>query len=202
MKAHDGMMITSAPDVMWGPDGVRVFTADDGWVWTFAAVDHWNAECVGWHVCKVRSRFAALEPIAQGLGRRYGSVEADVARGLALRMDHGSQYLSDHFLNQLRYWGIHPSFGFLEEPETNGVVERWNRTLKEQAVYGRVFRETSPRCARPSKRSSNATTSAGASKSWRIARHSKRASNTSYAMPRSANVCPRNRVRYTGHSVH
>ena len=95
---------------------------------------------VGWHVCKVGNRFAALEPIAQGLGRLYGSVEADVARGLALRMDHGSQYLSDHFLNQLRYWGIHPSFAFVEEPETNGVVERWNRTLKEQAVYGRVFR--------------------------------------------------------------
>ena len=42
-------------------------------------------------------------------------------------------------LNQLRYWGTRPSFAFLEEPETNGVVERWNRTLKEQAVYGRVF---------------------------------------------------------------
>ena len=140
MKAHDGTIVTSAPDVMWGTDGVRVFTADDGWVWTFAAVDHWNAECVGWHVCKVGNRFAALEPVAQGLRRHYGSVEADVARGLALRMDHGSQYLSDHFLNQLRYWGIHPSFGFLEEPETNGVAERWNRTLKEQAVYGRVFR--------------------------------------------------------------
>ena len=74
-KAHDGTIVTSAPDVMWGTDGVRVFTADDGWVWTFAAVDHWNAECVGWHVCKVGSRFAALEPIAQGLGRRYGSFE-------------------------------------------------------------------------------------------------------------------------------
>ena len=138
-QAHDGTIVTAAPYVMWGTDGVRVFTAEDGWVWTFAAVDHWNAECVGWHVCKVGSRFAALEPVAQGLGRRYGSVEADVARGLALRMDHGSQYLSDHFLNQLRYWGIHPSFGFLEEPETTGVVERWNRTLKEQAIYGRVF---------------------------------------------------------------
>ena len=109
MKAHEGTIVTSAPDLMWGTDGVRVFTAEDGWVWTFAAVDHWNAECVGWHVCKVGSRFAALEPLAQGLGRRYGSVEADVARGLALRMDHGSQYLSDHFLNQLRYWGIHAS---------------------------------------------------------------------------------------------
>ena len=72
--------------------------AHDGWGWTFAAVDHWNAECVGWHVCTVGIRFAVLEPIAQGLGRLYGSVEADVARGLALRMDHGSQYLSDHIL--------------------------------------------------------------------------------------------------------
>ena len=49
----------------------------------------------------------------------------------------------------------------------------------------------------PSPSSSNATTSAGASRSWRIARRSKRARNTSYAMQRSANVCPRNRVRYT-----
>ena len=139
-QLHDGRpFITAAPHVMWGTDGVRVFTVDDGWVWTFAAVDHWNAACVGWHVCTVGNRFAALEPIAHGLRQRYGSVDAAVARGLALRMDHGSQYLSDHFLHQIRYWGIRPSFGFLEEPETNGVAERWNRTLKEQATYGRVF---------------------------------------------------------------
>ena len=136
---HDGRVITQAPNVLWGTDGVRVFTLDDGWGWIFAAVEHWNAECVGWHVCKVGSRFAALDPIAQGLERLYGSLDADVARGLALRMDHGSQYLSDHFLKQIRYWGIHPSFGFVEEPETNGVVERWNRTLKEQAIHGRIF---------------------------------------------------------------
>jgi len=138
-KTHDGKVITQAPNVMWGTDGVRVFTLDDGWGWIFAAVEHWNAECVGWHVCKVGSRFAALDPIAQGLERLYGSLDADVARGLALRMDHGSQYLSDHFLKQIRYWGIHPSFGFVEEPETNGVAERWNRTLKEQAIHGRIF---------------------------------------------------------------
>ena len=40
MQAHEGTIVTSAPDVMWGTDGVRVFTAEDGWVWTFAAVDH------------------------------------------------------------------------------------------------------------------------------------------------------------------
>ena len=136
---HDGTIGTQAPNLMWGTDGVRVFTVDEGWVWIFAAVEHWNAECVGWHVCKVGSRFAALEPIAQGLLRLYGALHADIARGLALRMDHGSQYLSDHFLNQIRYWGIRPSYGFIEEPETNGVAERWNRTLKEQAIHGRLF---------------------------------------------------------------
>ena len=79
--------------------------ADKGYDVARFVADHWNAECVGWHVCKVGSRFAALDPIAQGLDRRYGSLDADVARGLALRMDHGSQYLSDHFLKQIRYWG-------------------------------------------------------------------------------------------------
>ena len=146
-QTHDGTIVTREPNLMWGTDGVRVFTVDDGWVWTFAAVEPWNAECVGWYVCKVGSRFAALEPIAQGLRRLYGSVDAEVARGLALRMAHGSQYLSDHFLNQIRYWGIRPrsgtggrpSYGFIEEPETNGVAERWNRTLKEQAIHGRIF---------------------------------------------------------------
>ena len=56
-------------------------------------------------------------------------------------MDHGSQYLSDHFLNQVRYWGIHPSFGFLEEPETNGVVERYNQCWRLEKLSYRTLLE-------------------------------------------------------------
>jgi len=71
----------------------------------------------------------------------FGTVCRDAARGVALRMDHGTQYLSDHFLNQIRFWGLAPSFAFVAEPETNGVAERFNRTLKEQAIYGRIFND-------------------------------------------------------------
>lgn len=137
---HDGTITTEAPNVMWGTDATKVFTLDDGWLWVFTAVEHWNAECVGCYVTKQGDRYAALEPISQGLTKLYGSPTADVARGLMLRMDHGSQYLSDHFVNQVRFWGIMPSFAFVAEPETNGVAERFNRTLKEQAIYGKVFR--------------------------------------------------------------
>lgn len=139
-KVHDGKIITLAPNLMWGADGTRVFTLDEGWVWIFTAVEHWNAECVGWHVCKTGDRYAALQPISMALNKLYGSVEQGIARGLSLRMDHGTQYLSDHFLNQIKFWGIAPSFAFVAEPQTNGVVERFNRTLKEQAIHGRAFR--------------------------------------------------------------
>lgn len=139
-ESHPGTITTDAPNVMWGTDGARVFTVDDGWAWIFSAVDHWSAECVGWHVTKVGDRFAALEPIALGLTQLFGGVEAEIARGLALRMDHGTQYLSEHFLNQIKFWGIHPSFAFVEQPETNGVAERFNRTLKEQIIHGRIYR--------------------------------------------------------------
>jgi transposase InsO family protein len=139
-KAHDGKIITLAPNLMWGTDGTRVFTLDEGWVWIFTAVEHWNAECVGWHVCKTGDRYAALQPLSMALVRLYGSVEKGIARGLSLRMDHGTQYLSDHFQNQIKFWGITPSFAFVAEPQTNGVAERFNRTLKEQAIYGQVFR--------------------------------------------------------------
>ena len=139
-QLHDGTITTEAPNLMWGTDGAKVLTVDEGWVWVFSAVEHWNAECVGWHVTKHGDRYAALEPISQGLTSLYGSLAAGVARGLQLRMDHGSQYTTDHFINQVRFWGIKPSFAFVSQPETNGVAERFNRTLKEQAIYGRIFR--------------------------------------------------------------
>ena len=67
---------------MQGAGGVRVFTLEEGWGWTFVAVEHWNAECMGWHVCKQGTRFAALEPIFQGLMATVGAVTADAGRGL------------------------------------------------------------------------------------------------------------------------
>jgi hypothetical protein len=42
----------------------------------------------------------------------------------------------------VRSWRIKPSFPFVEQPQTNGVAGRFNRRLKEQAIYGRVFRNT------------------------------------------------------------
>lgn len=139
-QEHTGKIITAVPDDMWGTDGTKIFTIDDGWCWLFTAIEHWNAECVGWHIAKTGDRFAALQPLSMALQQRFGSVGAGIARGLTLRMDNGSQYLSEHFQNQIKFWGIAPSFAFVSQPQTNGVAERFNKTLKEQVIYGRTYR--------------------------------------------------------------
>lgn len=137
---HEGRIITDRPGDIWATDGTRVLTVDQGLVWIFAAVEHWNAECVGIHVSKRGDRFAALEPIKSALQSLYGRVAPGVVRGLSLRTDHGCQYTSEDFTTQIRSWGISHSPGFVGEPQTNGVAERFFRTLKEQAIYGRTFR--------------------------------------------------------------
>jgi putative transposase len=138
--AHDGTIVTDRPNDMWGTDGIRIATVDEGWVWVFAAVDHFDACCVGLHTVNTGNRFAALQPIAQGLQTEFGATDAEAGRGLTLRMDHGTQYTADDFLNQIKFWGVAPSFAFVAEPQTNGVAERFNRTLKDQAIHGRIFK--------------------------------------------------------------
>lgn len=137
---HDGTIITDAPNIMWCSDGTKILTADDGWVWVFSVEEHWNAECLGWNVCKVGDRFAALEPVTQAVKNIYGSIGKGMANGVRLRIDNGSQYTSDYFLKQIAYMGIQSSFGLVKQPQTNGVAERFNRTLKEQILHGRTFR--------------------------------------------------------------
>src|ERR687897_218803 len=62
---HDGTILTDAPDLLWGTDATLVQTSEEGRVWVFAAIDHFNSEVLGHHVSTDGSRFSALEPISQ-----------------------------------------------------------------------------------------------------------------------------------------
>ena len=88
----------------------------------FVAVDHCSAECVGIHAARRATRFEALEPIRQGVRQRFGGFTAEIASGLSVRHDHGSQYMSDDFQAELAFLGIASSPAFVRAPEGNGCA--------------------------------------------------------------------------------
>jgi putative transposase len=139
LKAHDGTIIPAQIDTMWGTDMTATDTRQDGQVAIFIAVDHYSAECVGIHTAKQGTRFEALEPLRQGVRTAIGTFGQNVAPGLVLRHDHGSQYMSHVFQEELRFLGITSSPAFVREPEGNGCAERFIRTLKENLLWLTTF---------------------------------------------------------------
>lgn len=139
-KVHDGKIVTEEPNDMWATDAVKIFTQEDGWVWYFGVTDHWNSECLGWHVAKRGDRYAAMEALREAVRNGCGAVGKGVARGISLRPDHGSVFTAEAYRNEAKYLGFGFSYALVGEPETNGVEERFHRTMKEQCIHGRVFR--------------------------------------------------------------
>jgi putative transposase len=137
-KAHDGMIRTERVDAMWGTDLTSAMIGE-GQAAIFVTVDHCSTECLGVHAARRATRFEALEPVRQGVRACFGAFAEGSASGLRLRHDHGSQFVADDFQRELAFLGIEPSPAFVREPEGNGCVERFIRTLKENLLWVRPF---------------------------------------------------------------
>ena len=123
---------------MWGTDLTGCLT-DEGQASVIIAVDHCTQECVGIHATLRATRFEVLDPIRQGVRERWGTYAKGRAAGLAIRHDHGSQFISRYYQDELRFLGAASSPAYVREPEGNGVAERFIRTLKEQLLWVQRF---------------------------------------------------------------
>jgi putative transposase len=120
----------------------------------------------------------------QGVLRHFDSIGQGAAKGLALRHDHGSNYMPRDFQDEIRFLGIESSPSFVREPEGNGVAERFIRTLKENFLRVHTFDTIEElRCAlQDFVAHYNAT--------WLVARHGYRTPNQVRAEQRSLAQCP------------
>ena len=100
-------------------------------------VDHCASECIGLHAAKPGTRFEAVEPLRQGVHALFGGDEAGIARGLQARHDHGSQYVSDFFQDELKFLGIVSSPAFVrvfrQEETADGQQQALGRHLGHRA---------------------------------------------------------------------
>ena len=138
-RAHDGTIIPDTIDEMWGTDMTATLLSTGRQVAVFIAVDHCSAGCVGIHAARRGTRFEALQPIRQGVRECFGAIGKEVAVGLTIRYDNGSQYISHDFQNEIEWLGAKSSPSFVRAPEGNGCAERFIRTLKENLLWVRTF---------------------------------------------------------------
>jgi putative transposase len=146
-QVHDRSIVTERPDRMWAIDATGCMT-DEGNatvpILRLVLVDHCTGELLGVRAALCGNRFEAAAPKAmeclrEAIRATKGRYDVGVAQGVSLRHDHGSQFLSHAFQDELRTVGISSSPSFVRQPEGNGCVERFIRTLKEQLLWLRRF---------------------------------------------------------------
>ncbi len=135
-RTHSGTIITQRPDELWGTDATKFWTQQEGSCWFFGAIDHCAEDIVGWHVAKRGDRWAALEPIRQGVQQTHGRYAPKIALGLGLRMDWGPQYTAHQFLGELRWLGIRPSPSYVGEPECKGYTSHCTPFVRFDEIAG------------------------------------------------------------------
>ena len=193
--AHAGTITTAAPNVLWGTDATRFHTAQEGWCWWFGAIDHASADIVGWHVAKIGDRWAALEPVHQGMRHAYGAFGQDVARGLALRSDWGPQYAADAFRNELAWLGITHTPSFVGEPQCNGGHRALHPDPEGTVSLAPSLRD--PGRGAGNHRGLHPTLQRGVDhRTARLSDPGHRPTGAGSGGLTKATACPRNRVRY------
>lgn len=139
-RVHEGRIITERPNEMWGGDITEVMTKEDGKVYIFDMIDHCTAEIIGAYVTTNGNRFSAINCLHEAMNGQLGEVKKDKGRGVKLRLDHGTQFTSKRYINEAHHLGFELSYSFIGQPECNGIIERWHRTLKEQVLWTKSWR--------------------------------------------------------------
>jgi putative transposase len=135
---HDRTVTTKTPHEMWAIDVTGCLT-DEGNAAVFVVVDHGTGECLGVYAARRGTRFEAIECLREAIHSAKGRYEDKIAKGTKLRHGHGSQFISHDFQDELKTLGIESSPSFVRQPESNGCVERFIRTLKEQLLWLQRF---------------------------------------------------------------
>jgi len=132
-RLHEGAITVAVPDALWATDATEAWSGE-GRAAVFCVVDHGSGEA--WADAALRmDRFAAADLLREVCAERFGSVEQAVASGLALRYDGGPCFRSQHYQTEIDHLGIARSPAYHYEPETNGCVEKFIQTLKEQVLW-------------------------------------------------------------------
>ncbi|WP_341770558.1 IS3 family transposase [Alicyclobacillus sacchari] len=114
-------------------DMTKVWCGKDGWGYLFAVIDAYDREIVGYSF----SRFCRTEDLlnAVDMALNYRFPSGVQGAGLTLRTDNGCQMTSRRFIQAMRACQINHERTGYNNPDDDGYIERFFRSLKEEEVW-------------------------------------------------------------------
>lgn len=129
-----GLQLTDI-DQLWVADITYVHLAEE-FAYLAIVLDAFSRKVIGWAMAthlKSELAIAALDQAIAGRRPRPGSV--------IHRSDRGVQYACAEYAARLAAHRIQPSMSRIGNPYDNAKAERFMRTLKEEEIDGRAYRD-------------------------------------------------------------
>jgi transposase InsO family protein len=123
-----------APNLRWVTDLTYVKARTQGWVYTSFITDLFSCKIVAWHVGTDLSHKTVRDALVIALDNRRREGHPVEHQGLLHHSDHGSNYTSVHYGDQLANAGITPSFGSVGDALDNALAEAVNSLYKAECV--------------------------------------------------------------------
>lgn len=117
---------TSYPNQMWQTDFTYFKIIGWGWYYLSTVLDDYSRYIVAWELCKGMKAEDAESTVRQAL------VHANLPKNKRPKLlsDNGSSYVAHEFKSYLKGENITPVHGRPLHPQTQGKIERYNRSLK------------------------------------------------------------------------
>ena len=128
------------PNQWWGIDMTKVMT-DSGWVYIVIVLDWYTKKIVGHHAGIQAKSCHWLEALDSAVNRQFPAGVRE--HNLHMMSDNGSQPTSASFMRACSTMGIKQAFTSYNNPKGNADTERMMRTLKEELLWLREWKNAS-----------------------------------------------------------
>ncbi len=126
---------TSHPNQMWQTDFTYFKIIGWGWYYLSTVLDDYSRYIVGWELCSGMKSEDAQSTVTKALAH----AALPKSQRPRLLSDNGSSYIADSFKQFLKGEEITPVHGRPMHPQTQGKIERYNRSLKNRILLENYY---------------------------------------------------------------
>jgi putative transposase len=126
--------------MMWGTDGTKFWTVEDGWCWLFPVIDHRDRQIIGHGASKEGTARVALDALEMAAITRFGALTKNIIPGIELMLDHGCQNTAYLFMDEAQWLGFDLASTYVGNPQGNAIAERVIGTIKRECIWHHRFK--------------------------------------------------------------